>query len=166
MNAFKNVSRALQTVFVGVLNNIHWVTEIPVQDKYAEVDFSEIRIVCHAKIRNVRYVASCMYRWATVSWSFFFISWILTKLPIRVLLHFLMRRLFWILVPGPNSDPSGASGFSTMMMMMIGWLVIATALYLLRPSSMRRQGNEKPAPMVRHLTERWRYTCVFAFVYL
>jgi len=50
-------------------------------------------------------------------------------------------------LPGPNSDPSSAGGFSMMMMMMIGWLVIATALFLLRPSSMRRQGNEKPSPM-------------------
>lgn len=51
-------------------------------------------------------------------------------------------------MPGPNSDPSGASGFSTMMLMMIGWLVIATALFLFRPSSMRRQGDEKPSSMV------------------
>jgi len=48
-------------------------------------------------------------------------------------------------VPGAPADPA-AGGFNMMMMMMIGWLVIATALFLLRPASLRRQNNEKPAP--------------------
>jgi len=53
-----------------------------------------------------------------------------------------------VAVPGPNGDLAG-SGFSMMMMMMvIGWLVIATALFLLRPASLRRQSNEKPSDMV------------------
>ena len=47
------------------------------------------------------------------------------------------------LVPGGDSAPDG--GFSTMMMMMLGWLVMATALFLLRPSRLRNQGDGKPA---------------------
>lgn len=50
-------------------------------------------------------------------------------------------------MPGPNEDLA-AGGFSMLMMMMIGWLVIATALFLLRPASLRRQSNEKPSGMV------------------
>lgn len=46
-------------------------------------------------------------------------------------------------MPGPQ-DPS-AGGFNMMMMMMIGWLVVATALFLLRPQSLRRSsGDGKP----------------------
>ena len=52
-----------------------------------------------------------------------------------------------IVVPGPNGDLAGG-GFSMMMLMLIGWLVIATALFLLRPASLRRQSNEKPSGMV------------------
>lgn len=33
-----------------------------------------------------------------------------------------------------------------MMMIMLGWLVIATALFLLRPSSLRNHGDGKPSP--------------------
>ncbi|XP_067680151.1 small integral membrane protein 14-like [Haliotis asinina] len=46
-------------------------------------------------------------------------------------------------LPGPNAAPDG--GYGTMMMMMVGWLVVATALYLLRPQSLRNQGDGKPA---------------------
>ncbi|XP_076472915.1 small integral membrane protein 14-like [Babylonia areolata] len=46
-------------------------------------------------------------------------------------------------MPGPSS-PDG--GYSSMMMMMIGWLVVATALFLLRPPSLRDHGNGKPSP--------------------
>ena len=50
-----------------------------------------------------------------------------------------------ILVPGPEGvAPDG--GYSSMMIMMMGWLVFATALFLLRPNSLRSQGTEKPAP--------------------
>jgi len=52
-----------------------------------------------------------------------------------------------VVVPGPNGDLA-TGGFSMMMMMMIGWLVIATALFLLRPASLRRESNEKPSGMV------------------
>jgi hypothetical protein len=48
-------------------------------------------------------------------------------------------------MPGVGGDPA-AGGFSTMMLIMIGWLVVATALFLLRPASLRRQNGEKPAP--------------------
>jgi hypothetical protein len=47
-------------------------------------------------------------------------------------------------MPGAPADPS-AGGFNMMMMMMVGWLVIATALFLLRPASLRRRRNEKPS---------------------
>jgi len=50
-------------------------------------------------------------------------------------------------VPGPSGDLS-TGGYSMMMLMMIGWLVIATALFLLRPASLRRVSNEKPSGMV------------------
>jgi len=46
-------------------------------------------------------------------------------------------------VPGANTAPDG--GFSTMMMMMLGWTVLATALFLLRPRSLRSTGDLKPA---------------------
>ena len=32
-----------------------------------------------------------------------------------------------------------------MMMVMVGWLVIATALFMLRPSRLRGNGDQKPA---------------------
>lgn len=50
-----------------------------------------------------------------------------------------------ISVPGPQGDPS-ADGFGMMMMLMVGWVVIATALFLLRPQSLRRQPDAKPRP--------------------
>ena len=45
-------------------------------------------------------------------------------------------------LPGANNAPDG--GFSTMMLMMVGWMVVATALYLLRPRSLRQRGDLKP----------------------
>lgn len=45
-------------------------------------------------------------------------------------------------MPGADSAPDG--GFSTMMLMMMGWMVVATALYLLRPRSLRQRGDMKP----------------------
>lgn len=48
-------------------------------------------------------------------------------------------------MPGPQGDPS-ADGFGMMMMLMVGWVVIATALFLLRPQSLRRQPDAKPRP--------------------
>ncbi|KAK3609007.1 hypothetical protein CHS0354_019820 [Potamilus streckersoni] len=46
-------------------------------------------------------------------------------------------------LPGQNTSPDG--GFSTMMLMMLGWLVMATALYLFRPQSLRDRGDMKPS---------------------
>ena len=46
-------------------------------------------------------------------------------------------------VPGGNTAPDG--GMSQMMMMMLGWVVLATALYLFRPGSLRNRGDMKPA---------------------
>lgn len=46
-------------------------------------------------------------------------------------------------VPGSNTAPDG--GFSSMMLMMLGWLVVATCLYLLRPNSLRNRGDMKPS---------------------
>jgi hypothetical protein len=43
-------------------------------------------------------------------------------------------------------DPATAGGYSMMMMMMFGWIIVATALFLLRPATMRRSVNEKPHP--------------------
>lgn len=48
-----------------------------------------------------------------------------------------------MLVPGPQGNPDDG-GFS-MMMVMLGWLVMATALFLLRPQSLRRGGDQKPS---------------------
>ena len=46
-------------------------------------------------------------------------------------------------VPGPQGEP-GDGGMS-MMMMLMGWIVVATALFLLRPNSLRGQrGDQKP----------------------
>lgn len=45
--------------------------------------------------------------------------------------------------PGPQGTP-GDGGFN-MMMMLMAWLVIATALFLLRPQALRGNGAEKPA---------------------
>ena len=59
-------------------------------------------------------------------------------------------------VPGPEGvAPDG--GYSSMMFMMMGWVVMATALFLLRPKSLRAQGNEKPAPgrgVCRHNSQK------------
>ena len=46
-------------------------------------------------------------------------------------------------VPGPQGTPT--DGGFTMMMVMVGWLVIATALFMLRPSRLRGNGDQKPA---------------------
>lgn len=45
--------------------------------------------------------------------------------------------------PLPGGDRLG-DGYSTMMMMMIGWIVLAMALFLLRPTSLRRSVEGKP----------------------
>jgi len=47
-------------------------------------------------------------------------------------------------MPGPNGELN-AGGMGMTMMMMMGWLVVATALFLMRPNSLRRTGLEKPA---------------------
>ncbi|XP_052802125.1 small integral membrane protein 14-like [Mya arenaria] len=46
-------------------------------------------------------------------------------------------------LPGGDQSPDG--GFSTMMLMLFGWLVMATALFLFRPRNMRNLGDTKPA---------------------
>jgi len=46
-------------------------------------------------------------------------------------------------MPGPNGDPS-VGGMGMTMMMLMGWLVVATALFLMRPNSLRNT-NQKPA---------------------
>ena len=51
------------------------------------------------------------------------------------------------LAPGPNPSMDG-SGFGMMTMVMLGWVVVATALYFLRPPSLRRSLSEKPANQV------------------
>lgn len=47
-------------------------------------------------------------------------------------------------MPGLSEGPDG--GISSMMMIMLGWIVVATALFLLRPTSLRRirGGDMKP----------------------
>ena len=57
-----------------------------------------------------------------------------------------LPRLFYtskcvITVPGPEGSPDG--GFSTMMLMVMGWIVMATALFLFRPASLRRRADKK-----------------------
>ena len=48
-------------------------------------------------------------------------------------------------VPGPN--PSGDSYMNyTLLMLTVGWLILAVVLYLLRPSSLRGQSDQKPRP--------------------
>lgn len=52
--------------------------------------------------------------------------------------------LFCLIAPGPTGIPGDGGGYS-MMMVMFGWLVVATALFLLRPQSLRRvTGDQKP----------------------
>lgn len=47
--------------------------------------------------------------------------------------------------PGPTGIPGDGGGYN-MMMVMFGWLVVATALFLLRPQSLRRvTGDQKPS---------------------
>ena len=53
--------------------------------------------------------------------------------------------ILYVYVPVPGGETAPDGGFSTMMMMMLGWLVMATALFLLRPSRLRNQGDGKPA---------------------
>jgi len=47
--------------------------------------------------------------------------------------------------PLPGDPSAAGGGFNMMMIMMIGWIIIATALFLLRPATMRRSLDEKPA---------------------
>ncbi|ESO85930.1 hypothetical protein LOTGIDRAFT_195608 [Lottia gigantea] len=46
-------------------------------------------------------------------------------------------------LPGETTMPNG--GYNMIAMMMIGWLVVATALFLFRPSSLRNRGDGKPS---------------------
>ncbi|XP_059163217.1 small integral membrane protein 14-like [Physella acuta] len=46
-------------------------------------------------------------------------------------------------LPSNPLAPNGADGY---MMLMLGWVVVATLLYLLRPKNLRLRGDEKPAP--------------------
>jgi hypothetical protein len=46
-------------------------------------------------------------------------------------------------MPGPQGTP--ADGGFSMLMIMMGWLVVATALFLMRPNSLRNSGDMKPA---------------------
>ncbi|XP_014673481.1 PREDICTED: small integral membrane protein 14-like [Priapulus caudatus] len=45
--------------------------------------------------------------------------------------------------PGPEAGSEG--GFSIGLMLVI-WIALAVVLFLVRPSSMRHRGDEKPAP--------------------
>lgn len=45
--------------------------------------------------------------------------------------------------PNDPSSPNCSEGY---MMLMLGWVVVATLLYLLRPRTLRVSGDEKPAP--------------------
>jgi hypothetical protein len=48
---------------------------------------------------------------------------------------------------GPGAlNPGAAAGYSTLMLVMFGWIIMATALFLLRPASLRRSPDSKPAP--------------------
>lgn len=44
---------------------------------------------------------------------------------------------------GDLGMPSATDGY---MMIMLGWVFVATLLYLFRPNALRPQGNEKPSP--------------------
>ncbi|XP_005102718.1 small integral membrane protein 14 [Aplysia californica] len=46
-------------------------------------------------------------------------------------------------LPGDPSAPNCADGY---MMLLMGWVVVATLLYFLRPKNLRLRGNEKPSP--------------------
>ena len=43
-------------------------------------------------------------------------------------------------------DLGGPNPMNGYMMMMLGWVFVATLLYFLRPNALRPQGNEKPSP--------------------
>jgi len=45
-------------------------------------------------------------------------------------------------MPSPGT-PSPMDGY---MMLMLGWVVVATLLYMMRPNALRPTGNEKPSP--------------------
>lgn len=45
-------------------------------------------------------------------------------------------------LPNPGG-PDAAGGY---MMLMLGWVFVASLLYFLRPNALRAQGNEKPRP--------------------
>jgi len=46
-------------------------------------------------------------------------------------------------LPGNPGMPAGTDGY---MMLMLGWVVVATMLYFMRPNSMRPALPEKPSP--------------------
>ncbi len=48
----------------------------------------------------------------------------------------------FVAVPGPQGSP--VDGGYNMVMFMVAWLVIATALFLMRPASLRNRGDNKP----------------------
>lgn len=63
--------------------------------------------------------------------------------------------IFFFTVPGGTQSPDG--GFNNMMLMLFGWLVVATALFLFRPRNLRNLGDSKPANNVS-----WCYNiCAF-----
>ena len=66
-----------------------------------------------------------------------------TKISLIFICMFgILNNSLTVSVPGPDGQPDG--GYS-MMMFLMGWMVIATALFLLRPSSLRNRGDQKPA---------------------
>ncbi|KAK3803245.1 hypothetical protein RRG08_013828 [Elysia crispata] len=46
-------------------------------------------------------------------------------------------------LPDTPNAPVGADGY---MMLMLGWVFVATLLYFMRPRNLRQSGDGKPAP--------------------
>jgi len=49
-------------------------------------------------------------------------------------------------LPGPEGTDGIFGGAQTMFMIMMIWIVMALALFFLRPKSLRHSGSEKPGP--------------------
>lgn len=64
--------------------------------------------------------------------------------------YILNRDIRFISVPGPQGTDGVFAGANTMFMIMMIWIVLALALFFLRPNRMRQSGPaEKPGPSSR-----------------
>lgn len=110
------------------LTSAHWSVDFTTFDHHSVgLPLTIILLVFHWP--SFCWIILLVFHWSSFCWS--------------SIDHYMYRYSVVLPVPGSNTAPDG--GFSSMMLMMLGWLVVATCLYLLRPNSLRNRGDMKPS---------------------